>query len=97
MEDYEVRINATRAQIEEFKESILWQDICRELDFWAEGIEQEKESLPEKIVKENLSSAASLVLYISADERKAAIKYFKRIPDVFLEILEEKSNGSESA
>lgn len=94
MEDYEVRINATKAQIEDFKESILWQDIKRELDFWAEGLNQEKESLPEKIVRENLSSAAALTHYISIDERKAAIKYFKRIPDVFLEMLEDKKNDS---
>ena len=37
MEDYEVQVNATKNQIEEFKESVLWQDIKRELDFWVEG------------------------------------------------------------
>jgi len=95
MEDYEVRINATKAQIEDLKSSILWQDIQRELDFWAEGLAHEKESLPEKIVKENLSSAASLILYVSVDERKAAINYFKRILDVFLDMLEEKKDDSE--
>ena len=95
MEDYEVRLNATKSQIEDFKSSILWQDIQRELDFWAEGLGHEKESLPEKIVKENLSSAASLILYVSIDERKAAINYFKRILDVFLDMLEEKKDDSE--
>ena len=93
-EDYDVRVYATKTQIEEFKDSVLWQDICRELDFWAEGLIHEKESLPEKIVRENLSTAASLILYASTDERKAAIKYFKRIPDVFLEILEAKKDDS---
>ena len=95
MEDYSVRINATRAQIEYLKESILWQDILNELNFWAEGLKKEKESLPDKIVRDNLSTAASLVLYLSIEERRAAIKYFKRIPDVFLEMLEEKQDDSE--
>ena len=95
MNDYEVRVNATRAQIEDFKESILWQDIQRELDFWAKGLEFEKEALPDKIVRENLTSAASLILYVSIDERKAAIKYFKSILDVFLGILEEGKDDSE--
>ena len=95
MDDYEVRVNATRAQIERFKESILWNDIQKELDFWAEGLDREKESLPGKIVSDNLSSAAAIVLYVSVDERKAAIKYFKGILDVFLGLLEEKQDDSE--
>ena len=95
MDELEVRINATKAQIEGFEESILWQDIKNELSFWAEGLDHERESLPEKIVKDNLTSAAALTHYISIDERRAAIKYFKRIPDVFLELLEEKINDSE--
>lgn len=95
MEDkYDVTVNATIAQIEEFKESILWQDICRELDFWAEGLEREKESLTDKIVDNNLSTAAALTLYISIDERKSAVRYFKRIPEVFLQILEEKKDDT---
>lgn len=92
--NYEVEINATKNQVEDFKESVLWQDICRELDFWAEGLEVENELLPDEIVKKNLSTAAALTLFISIEERKAAVKYFKQIPEVFLQILEEKANDS---
>lgn len=95
MDGYQVRVNATRIQIEHFKESILWQDIKNELDFWAEGLDKERESLPDRIVRDNLSSAAAIVHYVSIDERKSAIKYFKGILDVFLDILEERKNDSE--
>ena len=94
-EDYKVKVNATRGQIEEFKNSILWQDICQECDFWAEGFDREEKSVVDRIAAENLSTAATLTLIGSIDGRKKAVAYFKNILDVFLNVLEEKEDDSE--
>lgn len=94
-EDYKVKVNATRGQIEEFKNSILWQDICQECDFWAEGFDIEEGSVVDRIAAENLSTAAALTLVGSIDGRKKAVAYFKNILDVFLNVLEEKEDDSE--
>jgi len=93
-DNYTVQVNATRHQIEEFKESILWSDICKELDFWTEGFNREEVSIVDKIATENLSTAATLTLVGSIDGRKKAVAYFKQILDVFLNILEEKENDT---
>jgi len=93
-DNYAVEINATIHQIEEFKNSILWSDICRELDFWAEGFNQEDISVVDKIATENLSTAAALTLLGSIDGRKKAVLYMQGILDVFLNILEEKKDDT---
>ena len=94
-EDYSITINATRGQIEDLKNSIIWQDICRELDFWAEGFNNEEDSIVDRIASENLSTPATLTLLGSIDGRKKAVTYLKNILDVFLDVLREKENDSE--
>ena len=93
-EDYSITINATKGQIEDLKNSIIWQDICRELDFWAEGFNIEEGSIVDRIASENLSTPAALTLLGSIDGRKKAVTYFKNILDVFLDVLREKENDS---
>ena len=90
----EIEVSATKAQIEEFRESLLWKDICRELDFWAEGFGKEEETVVDRVASDNLSTAATLTLIGSIDGRKKAVAYFKQILDVFLNILEEKEDDS---
>lgn len=92
MSEYEIRVDATKAQIEGLKNSLVWHDICRELDFWAEGFNSEENSIVDRISTENLSTPATLTLLGSIDGRKKAVAYFKNILDVFLNILEEKEN-----
>lgn len=94
-EDYSIKVNATKSQVEDFKSSILWQDICRELDFWAEGFNNEQDSIVDRIASENLSTPATLTLLGSIDGRKKAVSYFKNILDIFLEIL-ESNKGEEN-
>jgi hypothetical protein len=94
-ENYSIEVNATKGQIEDFKESVLWQDICRELNFWAEGFKGEEDSIVDRIASDNLSTPATLTLLGSIDGRKKAVTYFKQILDVFLNVLEEKENDSE--
>ena len=94
-EDYSITINATKGQIEDLKNSIIWQDICRELDFWIEGFNNEENSIVDRIASENLSTPATLTLLGSIDGRKKAVTYLKNILDVFLDVLREKENDSE--
>jgi len=93
-EDYGVRINATKSQIEEFKSSVLWNDICHELDFWVEGFNNEESSIVDKVINENLSTAATLTLMGDLDGRKKTVMYIKGILDVFLSMIEEKNNDT---
>ena len=87
-------VNATRGQIEEFKESILWQDICRELDFWAEGFAREQDAIVDNAHSDNPSTAAVLLHYGDINGRKKAVAYFGQILDVFLDVLEDKKNDT---
>lgn len=94
-EDQGIAVNATRGQIEEFKESILWQDICRELDFWSEGFAREQDAIIDNAVSDNPSTATVLLHYGSINGRKKAVAYFKQILDVFLDVLESKKDDTE--
>ena len=94
MGEYDIEINATKAQIENLKESLIWKDICRELDFWVEGFNSEENSIVDRIATENLSTPATLTLLGSIDGRKKAVLYFKSILDIFLTIIEERENDS---
>jgi hypothetical protein len=88
-------VYATKSQIEEFRDSVLWHDICRELDFWIEGFAVEQDSMVENAARDN-SSTASILLHLGdINGRKKAVTYFKQILDVFLSILEDKKHDSE--
>jgi len=89
-----ITINATKAQIEEFKESVLWNDITRELDFWLEGFAREQDSIVDNASSDNPSTASVLLHLGDINGRKKAVSYFKQILDIFLEILEEKNNDT---
>ncbi len=86
----EPKLTATRSQIEEFGKSLLWQDICRELDFWLDGFKGEEESVVDRIAAENLSTPAAFTLVGSIDGRRKAVAHFKAILDVFTSILDER-------
>ena len=89
MEDnYSISVNATKQQIIDFKGSLLWADMLRELSFWAEGFDAESDTVVDRIAKENLSTPAALTLIGSIDGRKKAVAYFSQILDIFLSTLE---------
>lgn len=95
MEELEggIVVNATKMQIEEFKESILWQDITRELDFWSEGFAREQDAIVDNAEKDNPSTASVLLHYGDINGRKKSVTYFKQILDVFLDVLEMKNDS----
>lgn len=90
-----ISVNSTKGQIEDFKDSILWQDICRELDFWSEGFAREQDSIVDNAASNNPSTASVLLHLGDINGRKKAVAYFKQILDVFLDVLEDKKNDTE--
>ena len=89
-----ITVNATRHQVEKFKKSILWQDIVRELNFWAEGFEKEQDAIVDNAESQNPSTAAVLLHYGDINGRKKATAYFIGILDVFLDVLEVKKDDT---
>ena len=86
----DIDINATKDQIEEFKSSILWSDITKELEIWKEGFNDEMMSIVDETADNN-SSTASVLLHIGdLNGRQKAVDYMLSILDVFLSILETK-------
>jgi len=85
-------VNATKNQIEEFKESILWDDITRELNFWLKGFAKEQDAIVDNAKADNQTTASVLLHYGDINGRKKAVSYFVQILDVFLDILEAKND-----
>jgi len=95
MEDYtEPEVRATKGQIEDLKQSIIWQDICNELDLWAEEVDKEGKSIAGHIMDNNLNSGAALTFIGYAEGRREAVNRFKVILDILLNKLTEKENDS---
>lgn len=89
-----IEVNATKAQIEEHRDSILWQDICRELQFWSEGFAREQDAIVDNAASDNPSTAAVLLHLGDINGRKKAVAYFEQILDVFLDVLEAKKDDT---
>lgn len=88
MEDTkEVIVNATRDQIEEFKASILWDDFKRELVMWKEMCKDEYG----QVVGDSITSGANILTHLGdIHGREMTIDYLLSLPDVFLQILDDK-------
>jgi hypothetical protein len=83
-----VIVNATKGQIEEFKDSILWKDIRRELEMWKEGCKDEYE----QTVGDSIASGNNILTHLGdIHGRGMSIDYFLSILDVFLAVLEDKN------
>ena len=90
----EVLVNATKDQIEDFKDSLLWADIKRELKLWQEGFSSEMNAIADDAATENLSTASVLIHIGDINGRVKATQYMTSILDIFLQILEDKKNDS---
>lgn len=94
-------IKSTKTQIEEFKESFIWQDILDELNELAQRAQLEYDIVGEphnnddnQLVIPNQSE--TLIHLGDIKGRRKAVQYFKSIPDIFLQILEEKKDANKS-
>lgn len=98
--EFEVEIYATKAQIEEFISSLLWGDLTRELLKWKKGFVEEAIAIPNEAPESNPSTATVLMHLGDVAGRANAVDYFLSLPEMFLQILEDKKeakDGRESA
>ena len=84
----QLKVRATRDQLNDFKESILWADICAELEFWKKGFEQEMQSIVDDAATTNPSTASVLLHMGDLNGRAKAVDYMLSIPDILLSALE---------
>ena len=96
MDGMEVEVNATKLQLEGFKESILWQDIKRELVKWRSGAQQEYSRVIGDVIEGDSGIENSDMHLGSLYGRERTIDFMLSLPDMFLEILKEKEDGLKS-
>jgi len=84
----QMKVNATREAIEDFKESVLWNDISREIKDWKEGFNDEMLNIVDDAASENPSTAQVLLHMGDLNGRQKAVDYFLSILDVFLDFVE---------
>jgi len=83
MKYQEMRIRVTKAALEEFKDSILWKDIKRELGMWKRMAGAELVSLAH-----DAKSLEDLTHIARIGGRVEAINYMLGIPDIFLQEID---------
>jgi len=91
----EIVVNATRDQIEDFKESILWADMVRELESWKKGFNREMLTIVDDAAAENPSTASVLLHMGDLNGRQKAVDYLISLPNVFLGMLEQQKEVSD--
>lgn len=89
----EIKVNATKSEIEEFKKSPLWYDILKELNSWKRGFNQEMEAIVDDAATSNPSTASVLLHMGDINGRQKAVDYMIGIPDMFLSLLEDEKYG----
>lgn len=88
----QVTVYATRDQIEEFLNSMLWKDIRRELIMWKKEFAQELTQITDQ-AKDSNPSTASVLLHIGdINGRTKAVDYLLSLPNVFLQILDDNKS-----
>ncbi|RLF65654.1 MAG: hypothetical protein DRN30_03595 [Thermoplasmata archaeon] len=92
-QEFGIVVNATRSQIREFRESILWKDIKRELSVWSKGFDEEMKTIVDDAETNNPSTASVLLHLGDLNGRMKAVSYMLNILDVFIDVLDaDKEN-----
>lgn len=90
-----ISIRATKQQILDFKESILWKDIVEELTMWKKSFNAEMLSIVDEAASDNPSTATVLLHLGDLNGRQKAVDYMLGILDVFLSIIESKEQEND--
>lgn len=85
-----MELYSTKSDIEEAKNSMFWKDIRRELKAWKKGFAIEQDNIVNDAETENPSTGSILLHMGDLNGRKKAIDYLLGLPDIFLQLLEEK-------
>jgi len=91
MQNETIEVNATRAQIESFLESVLWQDIVRELEAWRRGFLIEQSQIVDDAEEKNPSTASVLLHMGDLNGRQKAVDYLIQLPRIFIEVIDERA------
>lgn len=83
-------VNATRNQIEDFVDSLLWKDIKRELKIWQRASVDEYSQVIGNIISGDSDIENSDMHLGSLYGREKTIDFLLSIPEMFLQILEDK-------
>jgi hypothetical protein len=86
-------IRASKLQIEEFKESLLWKDIVDEITSWKEQAAREYDSIVPDAENTNPTSAKVLMHLGHISGRRLAVDYFEGILDTFLSFKEAEDDS----
>lgn len=89
-----IELGSTIVEIENFKESTLWNDINNELNAWNEGFDLERRSIVDDAADSNPSTAAVLMHLGDLNGREKAVDYMLGILDMFTSILEVKKDDT---
>jgi hypothetical protein len=84
----DVLIRATKEQILEFKESILWKDMKREMAIWRRQFERETLNVIDDMIEGEKESLSCMAHLASIHGRGRAIDFMIALPDTFLSILQ---------
>lgn len=84
----DVQVSVTIGDLQEFKQSLIWRDIKRELLAWRKGFDRELKSLVDVIASTNPSTASVLTHLGDLNGRGKAVDYMLSLPDVFIQVLE---------
>ena len=81
-------MRSTPGQIEDFSHSLIWKDMCDELDVWLDRIRNELENL-------DLSASHRSLDQLSGSAK--AIRNFKLVLETLLNLSEEDEEGESNA
>lgn len=89
-----MELYSTKGDIEKAINSMFWKDVKRELRIWKKGFAIEQDNIVNDAETENPSTASVLLHMGDLNGRKKAIDYLLGLPDIFLQLLEEKEDGT---
>ena len=97
----EETIRSTKSEVEEFEESLLWADIKEELDDLANRAKVEYDLVGEPHIDDSghmivPNTSETLIHLGEIKGRRKAVAYFLNIPNILLQILEDKKNDTRS-
>jgi len=95
----EREVRSTKMQIEEFKSSMLWSDFKDELIQLATNAQLEYDLVGESHVDDQgfkivPNQSETLIHLGDIKGRRKAVQYFLSIPDILIQILEDKQDDS---
>ena len=91
----EIKVNSSKNELKEFKKSIIWADIVRELKSWKEGFKREQSSIVDDAATANPSTASVLLHMGDLNGRQKAVDYLLSLPDIFINIIDSQQKENE--